>query len=126
MPGSKLLKFLSGVPIEYLAMSHYAETRPHQRTPLAPDRRAQERVLTSIPIRIVSVGNSPTSHPGMCKNLSRRGVGFDTEARLELGQIVDFEFVHPTDAVIRYSIEITSRNGQHYGGRYVDSEDEDT
>lgn len=123
--GRGSLKFLSSLPITWLAVPHSPEMRLTNRAPLAADRRTGERVLTSMPIRIVSVGDSPTCYPGICRNLSRGGVGFETEARLQVGQVVVFEFVNLTDEAVRYSIQILSRNDQRYGGRYVDSEDDD-
>ena len=48
-----------------------------------PDRRRQDRVLTRLPIRILSVDGNPVFYPGVCMNLSRGGVGFETAARID-------------------------------------------
>ena len=87
------------------------------------DRRKHERVLTCLPIRIVSVEGSPASYSGVCTNLSRGGVGFETGARLAVGKVVEFEFVQPADDAVRFPIQILFRNDQRYGGCYVDAED---
>ena len=93
--------------------------------PIAPDRRRQDRVLTRLPIRIVGVDGLPVYHPGWCTNLSRGGVGFETEARLEVGKVVEFEFVQVVDQVVRYWVRILFRNGDSYGGYYVNDDGSD-
>ncbi len=95
------------------------------RLPLAPDRRRLDRVLTNLPIRIVSLDGEPTYHPGICTNLSRGGVGFETSARLEVGRVVEFEFVQVVDEAVRYCIKILFRHEQRYGGYYVNEDGSD-
>jgi PilZ domain len=120
------LKFPRPLPMKLISMPGRAEMVWKYRDPIAPDRRKEERILTCLPIRIVSVGDSPTSYPGLCRNLSHRGVGFETDAPLQVGQVVELEFVQLVDEVVFYSIQILSRNGRRYGGQYVDSDDDDT
>ena|SRR5664279_3361171 len=107
-------------------MPHFADLRPKYQSPIAADRRKQERVLTCLPISIFSVEDNLTSYPGVCRNLSRGGVGFETDARLRVGQVVEFEFVQLADEAVRYSIKIVSREDRRYGGCYVDGDNDDT
>ncbi len=105
-------------------MPYFADLLPKFRAPVAADRRSQERLVTYLPISIFSVAENLTTYPGVCKNLSRGGVGFETDARLRVGQVVEFEFVDFADEAVRYSIQILSRDGHYYGARYVDVDDD--
>ena len=104
-------------------MSVSAEVNPRYQAPVMLDRRKDERVLTCLPIRIVSVEGSPASYSGVCTNLSCGGVGFETSARLAVGKVVEFAFVQPADDSVRFPIQILFRNDQHYGGCYVNADD---
>jgi hypothetical protein len=113
-------------PIRELGMRNPLESAyTRVELPIAPDRRRQDRVLTRLPIRIVGVDGLPVYHPGWCTNLSRGGVGFETEARLEVGKVVEFEFVQVVDQVVRYWVRILFRNGDSYGGYYVNDDGSD-
>lgn len=100
-------------------------TFPRVKLPLAPDRRRQDRVLTNLPIRIVGIDGSPTYYPGICTNLSRGGVGFETSARLEVGKVIEFEFIQVTDEAVRYWVRILFRHENRYGGYYVNDDGSD-
>ncbi|HVP55627.1 MAG TPA: PilZ domain-containing protein [Candidatus Eisenbacteria bacterium] len=107
-------------------MANPLETRvPRVHIPVAPDRRRQDRVLTTLPIRILGIEGQPVYHPGVCTNLSRGGIGFETSARLEVGKVIEFEFVQVTDEAVRYWVRILFRNGQRYGGYYVNDDGSD-
>jgi hypothetical protein len=107
-------------------MAHPVETGfARVQLPLAPDRRHQDRLLTNLPIRIVGIDGSPTYHPGICTNLSRGGVGFETSARLEVGKVIEFEFIQVTDEAVRYWVRILFRNERRYGGYYVNDDGSD-
>ena len=93
--------------------------------PIAPDRRKQDRVITRLPIRIVSVDGIACFHPAVCTNLSRGGIGFETADRLEVGKVVQFEFVHVVDEAVRYWIKILFRDDNRYGGYYVNDDGTD-
>jgi hypothetical protein len=93
--------------------------------PIAPDRRRQDRMLTNLPIRIVAIDGAPTYYPGICTNLSRGGVGFETSARLEVGKVIEFEFIQVTDEAVRYWVRILFRNDRRYGGYYVNDDGSD-
>jgi hypothetical protein len=90
--------------------------------PIAPDRRIQDRVLTRLPIRILAIEGNPVFYAGICTNLGRGGVGFDTSARIEVGKVVEFEFVQVVDEPVRYWLRILFRNEGHYGGYYVNDD----
>ena len=92
--------------------------------PIAPDRRRQDRVLTNLPIRILSI-DGPVFYPGVCTNLSRGGVGFETVARLEVGKVIEFEFVQVVDEAVRYCVRILFRSDRRYGGYYVNDDGSD-
>ena len=93
--------------------------------PIAPDRRKLDRVLTKLPIRILSVDGDSVFYPGSCTNLSRGGVGFETVARLDVGKVIEFEFVHVVDEAVRYWVRILFRDEQRYGGYYVNDDGSD-
>jgi PilZ domain len=83
------------------AMANSVETGfPRVPLPVAPDRRRLDRVLTNLPMRILSVDGDPAYYPGVCTNLSRGGIGFETSARLEVGTVVEFEFVQIVDEAV--------------------------
>ncbi len=107
-------------------MSNTVETvLPRIELPLAPDRRRQDRVLTRLPIRIVGIDGNPVFYPGVCTNLSRGGVGFETTARIEVGKVVEIEFVQVVDEAVRYWLRILFRSESRYGGYYVNDDGSD-
>ncbi|HVO63734.1 MAG TPA: PilZ domain-containing protein [Terriglobales bacterium] len=107
-------------------MSNAAEpSLPRIELPIAPDRRRQDRVLTRLPIRILSIDGSPVFYPGVCLNLSRGGLGFETTARIEVGKVIEFEFVQVVDQAVRYCVKILFRHESHYGGYYVNDDGSD-
>jgi hypothetical protein len=129
MPGRyfpERLKNLVPLPIRSPAMSNSAETSFRRvQIPLAPDRRRQDRVVTSLPMRIVSVDGNPVFYPAICTNLRRGGIGFDVTERLYVGKVIEFEFVHVIDEAVRYWVKILFRNENRYGGYYVNDDGTD-
>jgi len=107
-------------------MANTAETGfPRIELPLAPDRRRQDRILTHLPIRILSVDGDPVFYPGVCTNLSRGGIGFETDARLEVGKVIEIEFVQVIDEAVRYWVRLLFRSDHRYGGYYVNDDGTD-
>ena len=107
-------------------MSNPAESRvPNIQLPIATDRRNQDRILTNLPIRILAVDGNPLFCPGVCTNLSRGGIAFETTARLEVGKVIEFEFVQVVDEPVRYWIRILFRDNNRYGGYYVNDDGTD-
>jgi hypothetical protein len=96
-----------------------------RQIPVAPDRRTIDRVLTNLSIRILAVDGNPVYYPGICSNLSKGGVGFETTARLEVGKVIEFEFVQVVDEPVRYWVKVLFRNEQQYGGYYVNDDGSD-
>ena len=90
--------------------------------PIAPDRRKQDRVVTRLPMRILSVDGNPVFYPAVCTNLSRGGIGFLATERLEVGKVIEFEFVQVIDDAVRYWVKILFRNDNQYGGYYVNDD----
>jgi len=91
----------------------------------APDRRRQDRVLTRLPIRILGIDNRPVAYNGVCTNLGLGGVGFESPVRLEVGKLIEFEFVKVTDEAVRYWVRILFRHENMYGGYYVNDDGSD-
>ena len=107
-------------------MSSPAESGfPAIRLPIAPDRRGQDRITTSLPIRILGIDGNPVCHSAVCRNLGRGGIGFETTAHLEVGKIVEFEFVQVVDEAVRYCVRILFRDNNRYGGYYVNDDGTD-
>ena len=107
-------------------MSNPAESRvPPIQLPIAPDRRRQDRVLTNLPMRILAVDGNLVFYPAVCTNLGRGGIGFETNARLEVGKVVEFEFVQVVDEAVRYWVKILFRDDIRYGGYYVNDDGTD-
>ena len=107
-------------------MGNSIETHvPRMHIPVAPDRRRQDRVLTTLPIRIVSIDGNPVFYSGVCTNLSRGGIAFETSLRLEVGKVIEFEFGQVSDEPVRYWLRVLFRNGQRYGGYYVNDDGSD-
>ena len=93
--------------------------------PIARYRRRQDRVLTRLPIRIVSIEGNPVFYPGICTNLGRGGIGFETSARIEVGKVIEFEFVQVVDEAVRFSLRVLFGDEGHYGGYYVNEDGSD-
>jgi hypothetical protein len=107
-------------------MSNPAESGfPNIQLPIAPDRRRQDRILTNLPMRILGVDGIALYHSAICTNLSRGGIAFETSARLEVGKVIEFEFVHVTDEAVRYWVRILFRDNNRYGGYYVNDDGTD-
>src|ERR1035441_7711416 len=78
---------LGRLPMSSTAMSNPAESSLREiQLPIAPDRRRQDRVVTRLPMRILSVDGNPVFYPAVCTNLSRGGIGFLANERLEVGK----------------------------------------
>lgn len=112
--------------MESAAMSNPAESGfPRVQLPIAPDRRRQDRVITNLPIRILSVDGNLTCYPAVCLNLNRSGIAFESATRLEVGKVIEFEFVRVVDEAVRYWVRILFRDNNRYGGYYVNDDGTD-
>lgn len=91
-------------------------------THVAADRRQQQRISLCSPVRIVAINGKPAAYNAVCCNVSHGGVAFETAAVLEVGKVVEFEFVYAVDQPCRYSSRILYRNGDSYGAYYVNED----
>ena len=82
-------------------------------------------MLTNLPIHMVRIDGAPTYYAGICTNLSRGGIGFETSARLEVGKVIEFEFIQVTHEAVRYRGRILFRNDRRYGVYYVNDHGSD-
>ena len=116
----------AAVPMVSAAMPNPGESvYPKIQLPIAPDRRQQDRVITNLPMRILALDGDPVFHPAVCTSLSRGGMGFESAARLEVGKVIEFEFVQVIDEPVRYWVRILFRDNNRYGGYYVNDDGTD-
>ena len=78
-----------------------------------------------MPIRILGIDGNAVFYPAVCTNLGRGGMGFETSARLEVGKVIEFEFVQVVDEAVRYWVRILFRDNNRYGGYYVNDDGTD-
>jgi hypothetical protein len=96
----------------------YADTIPEM--PPTFDRRDRERVAVKIPLRVMSYGPlMERSDDAVCTDLSEGGVSLETEAQLNVGEIVILEFRLKGDPAYRCHARLTYRMGRRYGGYFL-------
>ncbi len=84
------------------------------------DRRRRERVALRLPMRILSLGLLTfKSAEGICTDLSEGGVAFDSDAALNVGEIVELEFRRKGEAAYRCHARLTYRIGIRYGATFL-------
>jgi hypothetical protein len=87
------------------------------------DRRRRERVALQIPLRILSCGLlMERSDEAICTDLSEGGVAFDSEAQLNVGDIVLLEFRQKGEVAYRCHARLTYRMGRKYGAYFLGGE----
>jgi len=84
------------------------------------ERRGKDRMKVCIPIRIFGRGLAGTVfHDGMCRDISESGIGFDTNADLFVGEVVELQFqLHDADYYC-YRVRLLYKRGQRYGGCFA-------
>ena len=88
--------------------------------PPAFDRRRRERIALKIPLRIVSCGLLiEKSDQATCTDLGEGGVAFETEAELNVGEIVVLEFRQKGEATYRCHARLAYRMGTKYGAYFL-------
>ncbi len=92
---------------------------------IVAERRQQERLPLYSAVRIVAINGKPAAYDAVCRNVSRGGMAFDTAARLEVGKVIEFEFIHMVDEPCRYFSRILYRQGDSYGAYYVNDDGSD-
>lgn len=88
-----------------------------------PDRRREVRHAVRVPMLILKVNQVAGKHSGLCTDVSRGGIGFESATRFELGSAIEFEFAFVGDLPFRHSARILYRIGNHYGAYSLDGDD---
>lgn len=84
------------------------------------DRRSCERIALKIPLRVLSYGPlMEKSSDALCTDLSEAGVGFETEAELNVGDVVILEFRMKGEASYRCHARLSYRMGRRYGAYFL-------
>ena len=87
------------------------------------DRRRRERVDLAIPLRVLSCGLlAEKSDTGTCTDLCEGGVSFDSEAELNVGDIVILEFRQKGETAYRCHARLAYRMGRRYGAYFLTGE----
>jgi hypothetical protein len=88
--------------------------------PPAFDRRRRERIVLRIPLRILSCGLlMEKSDEGICTDLGEGGVAFDSDAELNVGDIVILEFQQKGETAYRCHARLTYRLKRRYGAYFL-------
>lgn len=83
------------------------------------ERRSDHRLQVCVPVRVTCVSGDRTSIEGTCTNVSSTGAGFDIDAVLRAGDVIEFEFRKTNDVPVTYRARILFRNGNHYGTYFL-------
>src|SRR5690242_14033467 len=83
------------------------------------ERRSENRLSVCVPVRVTLVSGDRTSIEGTCTNLSPTGAGFDIDAVLQVGDVIEFEFRKTNDIPVTYRARVLFRNGNHYGTYFL-------
>lgn len=87
------------------------------------DRRRRERIALNTPLRILSYGMLvDKSSEGTCTDLSEGGVSFDSNAELNVGDVVILEFHQKGEAAYRCHARLAYRLGSRYGAYFLAGE----
>lgn len=90
------------------------------KLPPAFDRRRRERIALHIPLRILSCGLlMEKSDEATCTDLGEGGVAFETDAELNVGDIVLLEFRQKGEATYRCHARLTYRIERKYGAYFL-------
>lgn len=84
-----------------------------------PERRSDHRLSVCVPVRVTYVCGDRTSIEGTCTNVSPTGAGFDIDAVLRVGDVIEFEFRNTNDVPVTYRARILFRSGNHYGTYFL-------
>ena len=83
------------------------------------ERRAEHRLSVCVPVRVTFVSGDRTSIEGTCTNVSPTGAGFDIDAVLQVGDVIEFEFRNTNDIPVTYRARVIFLNGKHYGTYFL-------
>jgi hypothetical protein len=80
------------------------------------ERRRGNRILVHMPVRISGQGLlDKVSQDGTCTDISEAGIGFETDADLYVGEIVDLEFPRHDGDPFRFQARLLYKMGNRYG-----------
>ncbi|MGC2111692.1 MAG: PilZ domain-containing protein [Candidatus Korobacteraceae bacterium] len=103
------------------AQIHRGDVYPN--LPPAFDRRRRERIALQIPLRILSCGLlMEKSDDATCTDLGEGGVAFETDAELNVGDIVLLEFRQKGEAAYRCHARLAYRIARKYGAYFLGAE----
>jgi len=84
------------------------------------DRRQRDRIDVKIPLRVLSYGLlAEKADSGMCCDLSETGLSFDSDAQLNVGEIVIIEFPQKGEPAYRCHARLLYRLGRRYGAYFL-------
>ena len=93
---------------------------PVPQVPPSLDRRIRDRIALRIPVRVLSYGPlMEKTQEAVCVDLSEGGVALDTEAQLNVGEVVIIEFQLRGEAAYRCHARLTYRMGRRYGAYFL-------
>jgi len=71
-------------------------------------------------VRIIYQGVlSEVSREAICTDISDAGIGFETQAGLYVGEIVDLQFRDQNAAPFCFQVRLLYKMGNHYGSYFV-------
>jgi hypothetical protein len=83
------------------------------------ERRSEHRLSVCVPVRVTCVSGDRTSIEGTCTDVSPTGAGFDIDAVLKAGDVIEFEFRNTNDVPVIYRARVLFRDGNHYGTYFL-------
>ena len=98
-----------------------ARDAPASAAGLLPhERRRVNRIQLRTPVRIIYRGLlDEESAEGVCTDLSEAGLGFQTQASLYVGEIVEVEFRDHEATPFRLQVRLLYKMGNCYGAYFV-------
>ena len=98
-------------------------TAPHTTTGTAAspyDRRREERIAVSIPMRLIYKGAAGEVHVNAtCTDLSESGLAFQSATPLYVGELVMVQFQQSEAGDFRCLVRLLYKNHDHYGGYFT-------
>jgi PilZ domain len=80
------------------------------------ERRRGNRIQIHIPVRITYQGSlEDVSEEGTCTDISETGIGFETQADLYVGEIINLEFRRQGANLFRFPVRLLYKMGNRYG-----------
>ncbi len=87
---------------------------------LPHERRRANRIQLRAPVRIIYQSLlAEGSEEGICTDLSEAGIGFETQASLYVGEIVEVEFRDQEATPFRFLVRLLYKMGNCYGAYFV-------